>query len=105
MDGLLTNYTFEPASAGLLAAWHHRMKSAMAKANEIDNKIVEQRTLLRRYCASHVYSRNQTIAYIGADPELEMLLDDFKFYSGEVQRFNAMIQAELAMRTMYYEGG
>ena len=94
------NHTYTPESPQLLAAWHHRMKSAMAKANEIDDEVKDQRRALREFCKRAGYSRNRMMAYMGSDLELSTLLDDFKFYSGEVQRFNAMIQAELAMHIL-----
>ena len=97
----MTEFRYERASLELLAKYHYKMKSAMSRANQTDDEINRRRDLLKEWCAQKQYTRGQTLAYMAADAELRNLLDDFSFYSAEVQRFNAMIQAELSMYTLH----
>lgn len=92
---------YKPASAGLLAHWHHRMKTAMVKANEIDIAIKAHSLALRDRYSVNGLDQYSIIDRLRTDLNLQMMTDDFKFHCGEIQRFGAMIQAEFAMSCMF----
>lgn len=79
-------YDYMPASPTLLAKWHYNMKDALAKANRT------MREIDRCWTSSALWYR------------LPDLYESLQQQDQIIQRFNAMIQAELAMRTMYPEG-
>lgn len=80
------------------------MKRSMVKANDAATKWDKRSATVNEYCDSQGFTNKQRVVYRKDDLELKEHYATYSYFSGEVQRFGAMIQAELAMRKlMNYE--